>query len=408
MFSPHRSLTLVAVVGLFFTACDAAPDPSSEAAMLDDDSDTLAVAPRSILPTGPLIRSCDTSYVPPAAFPPIDPVGLLSGADSACTVGTSNSPCAPHHVYSPSPIREREPLFVFLPGTNMEPEQHDHILLTAASTGYRTIGLSYDNTTNISDACVADPACGDNCSGLMREEVIRGSDESPLVDIERGDSVVVRLYRVLEHMDTIDPTGGWSDYYVPATGRVNASDILWENIILGGFSQGAGHAAMISRSKQVHGLFLVDGASDTCDDPVLGPQPADWMTTGTDASAGRPKYGVHHDHGLGLTSTTDSWQALGLGTSLANIDCSFLGCDVLDPAPPPPASVTEQLAPPDPPLIDRPFPSFACTEHRSMAHDLCMPIDVDGTAAATHPEDSRLFEVYARRMCNACDVATCP
>ena len=304
----------------------------------------------------------------------------------------------PHHVYSPSPAREREPLFVFLPGTNMEPDKHDLVLATAASTGYRSIGLSYDNTVSASDACTGQEACGLDCRGLMREEVVRGIDLSSNVDVARGDSVIVRLYRVLEELDAIDPTGGWDAYFVPTAGNPKASNILWEEIIIGGFSQGAGVATIISRAKQVHGLFILDGANDTCEDPVLGEVPAEWMTSGTDASAGRPKYGVRHDHGTGATTNTASWEAIGLGTSLTSVDCASF-CDVIDSNPPPIASKAAHGFPSSPSI---------CSEHMSMARDACMPTDLSGTVGAATAPDARLFEVYARRLCYACDAATCP
>lgn len=384
----NRILAVSACLGVLLGACDTEPP--------------VPAAQQRVFPGWPpIIRTCDVAYTPPGAYAPIDPVALLAGDASDCSVGTGNSPCAPHRVYTPSPARERPPLFLFLPGTNMEPDTQTSILLTAASTGYRTIGLSYDNTVSAEDACAADNACGDDCRGQMREEVIRGIDVAAApIDVAPGDAIVVRLYRLLEHLDTIDPGGGWADYYVPTTGSPKPRDILWENIIVSGFSQGAGHAALISRNVEVHGLFVIDGAGGTCDGP-LGPEPAHWMTSGTDASAGRPKFGVRHDHGTGDTTTSASWAALGLGTNLRNID-------TIDMIPPSEASVTEQSPPPDPPLADRPFPGFACTDHRSMGHDLCLPIDLAGTAAATAPDDFRLFGAYARRMCYACDASTCP
>jgi hypothetical protein len=348
------------------------------------------------------IQSCDVTYLAPGAFLPIDPIPLLAGAASDCTVGTSDSPCAPHHVYVPDPQRVREPLFLFLPGTNMEPDKHDQVLMTAASTGYRTLGLSYDNTLSTADACQNSTACGLDCTGSMREEVVRGVDVSAVVDVQRGDAVLVRLYRLLEELDTIDPTGGWSAYYVATAGPIRSTNIVWENIIVGGFSQGAGVATRISREFQVHGLLVIDGANDTCDDPLLGPVAAEWLTTGSDASAGRPKYGVRHDHGTGSTTNTDVWQAIGLGTSLTSVDCALPFCDVIDSDPPHEASVTAHgyPSPPAAPPI--------CGEHMSMARDECMPTDVTGATPAVLPEDARLFEVYARRMCYACDAATCP
>ena len=393
MHSPFPSIALLAGLGLLLSACDSEPEPVFDAV---EDQDEIE-ARSGWLPGGvPPILGCNLTYTPPAVWLPIDPVGLMGSEDTECIAGTNASPCAPHKVYTPSPAVELEPLFVFLPGTNMEPDKHDQVLLTAASTGYRTIGLSYDNTTNPLDACLTELDCVDNCLGNLREEVSRGVDVSTAVDVERGDAVVVRLYRILEHLDSTDPTGGWSNYFIPATGNINASHILWENIILSGFSQGAATAAFISRAKEIHGLFLLDGAAlEVCHDGTEF-VPATWLTTGVDASAGRPKFGVMHDQGFGLTSTTQSWDALGLGTVLHDLDCAAGGCDVQDTIIPTAASKTAQT------------PPAGCDEHNSMAKDGCLPTDVSGSAAAATPPDARLFVPYARRMCHACDVSTCP
>jgi hypothetical protein len=351
------------------------------------------------------LQACNTIYSPPGIFRAVDPVALLAGAASDCAVGTNASPCAPHHVYTPNPMRVREPLFLFLPGTNMEPDKHDLVMLTAASVGYRTIGLSYDNTVAENDACAGLEACGQNCTGLVREEVTRGVDLTPRVSVARGDSVLVRLYRVLAHLDAIDPAGGWSSYYVPTAGTITPSNIVWDNIIVGGFSQGGSVAAFISWTQQVHGLFVLDAANDTCIDPVTGDElPAEWLSAGADASAGRPKYGFRHDHGTGDTITTATWQTLGLGTPLFDVDCTAAGCisDVLDIVPPPHASVTAQGHPPTPPA------PRICSDHTSMARDECMPTDIGGATAATAATDYRLYRAYAQRLCYACDAVICP
>lgn len=349
-------------------------------------------------------RICPTSYVPPVTLPGVDPIPLLAGAPSNCSVASNNAPCAPHHIYTPSPVRERSPLFVFLPGTNMAPDKHDEVLMTAASTGYRAIGLSYDNTTAGNVACPrATTPCGGDCNGNYRNEIVTGNNTSSAIAVSSGDAILERLYRLLVHLDTTNPGGGWSTYYTPTPGAVGYDNIAWQNIILGGFSQGAGHAAFISKTQAVHGLFILDGSNDTCIDPASSTSaPADWMST-PDASAGRPKFGVRHDHGTGAVVNTDTWQALGLGASLFDIDCTGgFPCGapgVLDSDPPPQATKTDHVEASTPAL---------CTAHRSMARDRCMPTTLTGASTGTMPDDYRLFEPYALRLCHACDTATCP
>lgn len=137
-------------------------------------------------------------------------------------------------------------------------------------------------------------------------------------------------------------------------------------------------------------MFVIDGATDTCTSggTTLA---AEWLTTGTDASAGQPKYGVRHDHGTGDTTTSAAWQALGLGTSLSSID-------LISTIPPLRAVSTEQ---------GHPATLAICSDHMSMARDGCMPTDLAGATGATAPSDAWLFDAYTWRMCYACSDATC-
>ena len=80
-----------------------------------------------------------------------------------------------------------------------------------------------------------------------------------------------------------------------------------------GFSQGAGHAALIAKEVLVEGLVVFDGADDECLNASLIEQPADWMLDLVDASADRPRYALAHAR----TQTPPyvaplSWLSLGL------------------------------------------------------------------------------------------------
>ncbi|MFY0564712.1 BPSS1187 family protein [Archangium lansingense] len=293
----------------------------------------------------------------------------------------------------------RAPLVVFLPGTHMEPDKHDLVLATAAYAGYRTIGLSYENRVSVKDACSGANPCGNDCQGLARMEAVLGTDVSSEANIERGDSVLERLYRVLEYLDANDPAGGWSSYYVPTAGNITSASIVWSQIIISGFSQGAGHAALISRKMQVHGLFIIDGGNDTCNG-AAGPLPAEWTTLLPDASSGRRKYGVTHRRNEPMPyAPSATWQALGLGTSGTSLDGTGWGRSVIDTIPPMPFSYTNQSFA---------KPPAQCSEHTSMARDECMPANLSAAAIAATAPGSRLFAPYLRRFCYACDPGTCP
>ncbi|WNG62048.1 hypothetical protein F0U59_50620 [Archangium gephyra] len=281
----------------------------------------------------------------------------------------------------------------------MEPDKHDLVLATAAYAGYRTIGLSYENRVAVDVACAGANTCGNDCQGRARTEAVLGTDVSSETQIERGDSVLERLYRVLEYLDANDPAGGWSSYYVPTAGNITPASIVWSQIIISGFSQGAGHAALISRKMQVQGLVIIDGGNDECDG-VAGPLPAEWTTLLPDASSGRRKYGVTHRRNAPMPyAPSATWQALGLGASGVSLDGTGWGRSVIDTLPPMPFSYTNQ---------GFAEPPAQCSEHTSMARDECMPANLAAAAIAVTAPGSRLFAPYLHRFCYACEPGTCP
>jgi hypothetical protein len=287
----------------------------------------------------------------------------------------------------------REPLLVFLPGTGMVPDKLDLVLSMGAYAGYRTIGLSYDNRISV-DSCDTS-ACGDDCHGEMREEAIVGNDTSNLLEVQKADSILERLYTVLVGLheeDISDGTNdfGWDEYYVPLGGasELAFNNIIWRNIVVSGFSQGAGHAARIAKETVVEGLVVLDGANDTCINNANEAQPADWVLNLSDASANRPRFGVRHAHGeLPPYVASDTWLALGLGIS---------GMDDLDDGvmnlPPVNAAATAQLAVSS---------DQDCGQHKSMARDGCMPTSPVSRSTSRKPEKLHLYAEYLLRFCFA-------
>ena len=282
----------------------------------------------------------------------------------------------------------------------MEPDKHDLVLSMAAYAGYRTIGLSYDNTSSVSSMCTGS-TCGDDCHGKVREEAILGLDRSSLLVVEKGDSILERLYTTLVGLheeDIADGTNhyGWDAYYVPLGGapELSFNNIVWNKIVVAGFSQGAGHAALIAKEILVEGLVVFDGADDECLNASLIEQPADWMLDLVDVSADRPRYALAHAR----TQTPPyvaplTWLSLGFGVS---------GADDLDNIvmeyPPFNAAFTTQLPVADP----------DCSQHNSMARDECMPTNPVSESEARKPEKVHLYSEYLLRFCFASGAIVAP
>ena len=345
-----------------------------------------------------------------------DPVELLQygpASTSSCDAGSLEAPCAVHSVYVPGAARTpRLPLLVFLPGSSMTPDKHDLVLQMAAYAGYRTIGLSYDSRNNVEAGCVVDllpPVCPTDCHRQWRDEIIQGTDQTADITVQPGDSILERLYALLARLYADDLADGtnddsWDRYFTPTSGpppQVTYANFVWANIIVAGFSQGAGHTARISKAVAVHGMVLFDGPADGCTDPAGTLVAVDWLNE-PDTSAGRPRFGVMHANwftifGIPVGTVMFSWEALGIGTGQPAQDL-----DALAGFPTTTAAYTAQI-----PATGCPNFGPGSQEHGSMADDRCMPAAVAGGPVAASPETAYLFEPYLQRFCLACDDPTC-
>jgi hypothetical protein len=314
----------------------------------------------------------------PSTLRTIQPESLFVAGDvSACPGGTNTQPCGGHRVYVPdpnSPYRRDDQIFVFLPGSSSEPNKYDDVLSMAAYAGYRTIGLSYDNSNNIESTC--GNVCP--CFGLARREVIHGTPLTPLVTVQPADAIVHRLYRLAKHLHATFPTEGW-DQIVNRDdhdGVPEFSDIDWDLVVLSGHSQGAGHALLMSKLDAMDGLVVFDGGNDACS--TGGRTYAQWHDL---PNIPHPKRAFSHDRG-GVFALPASFIAMAFGLAAGDFEV----LDLIWP--------TSELV-----ATTNQVPPVGCTEHGSMAYDGCMPDGLATGAAAATPADAYLFPNYVEWMC---------
>src|SRR3954454_8533873 len=118
--------------------------------------------------------------------------------------------------------------------------------------GYHTVVLAYRNEAPIQtlppDGCgtsVEPPASPPNCAINARMEILDGRGESPVVAVDRANSIENRLFKALQYLAATYPGEGWARF-VDAGGTPK-----WSEIVVAGASLGAGEAVLIGMLHSV-------------------------------------------------------------------------------------------------------------------------------------------------------------
>jgi hypothetical protein len=157
-------------------------------------------------------------------------------------------------------------LLVFLAGTRATPESGLAVESAFARWGYHVIGLDYENGV-LAVACAhsTDSACFDH----YREAIVTGAPVSEKISVDRANSILNRLEKLLVYLAKTDPGGGWDEF--AADGQP-----VWGRIVVAGHSQGSGHAAYIGKMFAVDRVLMFSGPQDYLDDLN---EPAPWESS---------------------------------------------------------------------------------------------------------------------------------
>ena len=306
------------------------------------------------------------------------PAGVLtlSVAPATTNPAITDAPDCPHYVALSQTARRQPELFVFLPGTNIEPMQQQMIVNQAAVNGYYALALSYHNLIKLEDAC-ADPAKGfvtdPTCHTNAHEEVLTGAPTSPVITVSVTNSIVSRLSSLISYLDAKYPNAQWGQFLKPGGG------IQWNKIRIGGHSQGSGHSSYIATKYEVARACTFAGPSDGVvygtTPPVAGAYttmtlgaltyyvvPATWVTSSMATSAQRI-YSFAHDDDKPTEPRLLTWGVMG--------HLNIAGLATVDGAVPPYAgshALTTTIA------VTRPD----ATPHGSVVMDDDTPLTVSG------------------------------
>jgi hypothetical protein len=252
---------------------------------------------------------------PPATTPPPPPPPSSAAPtverdiDPAVTSAAISSNFSPYVAINPDPaVAAKNRLFVMLPGTGAVPRFYRFILRTGAPRGYHALGLTYPNDVAIGTLC--DGSTVADCSGLARNEVVTGEDTSPLVSVNRANSIAGRLVALLTYLSATYPNEGWGQYLT--NGQPN-----WSVITVGGHSQGSGHAAYLAKLFALDRTVMFSGPSDV---GIAAGSTPPWLSRANVTPASR-QYGFTHtgDTLVPLALATRNWGLIGLEASGAPV-----------------------------------------------------------------------------------------
>ncbi len=156
-------------------------------------------------------------------------------------------------------------LLVFLVGSENAAESSLTINSAFTKWGYHAVALDYENNVS-TPVCThsADTACYDH----YREAIITGAAVSDKVSVNRDNSILNRLEKLLAYLAKQDPDGGWGEFI--ANGQP-----AWSRIVVAGHSQGAGHAAYLGKMFAVDEVLIFSGPQDYFIDMD---KPAPWLS----------------------------------------------------------------------------------------------------------------------------------
>ena len=222
-----------------------------------------------------------------------------------------------HYVAHNPSVAPRNQLFVFLPGTGAIPRIYQEICNLAADLGYHVVSLNYPNSQAVGTLCGGLNADLD-CYGKVRLEVIDGTDRTPLVNVNRANSIENRLTRLLLYLNSRSPGDGWGQYLS------TDNSLKWPVFVVGGHSQGGGHAGLIGRYHRVSRVLMLAAMDFNTRANAL----ANWIalpSTTPNATPAERFVGFAHQRDELINYTilsTRAWAAYGMNSygGIVNVD----------------------------------------------------------------------------------------
>ncbi len=135
---------------------------------------------------------------------------------------------------------------------------------------YLLVQVAYDNKDSLNQSICPPGVAVDNCSALVRKEVIEGTDQTTLITVNASNGIYNRLAKLASYLQAQELT-------LPASFQPSAVD--WSEVIVSGHSQGSGHAYYLAKTVGVKFACLLSGPYDNADNVKPNPSKiiADWF-----------------------------------------------------------------------------------------------------------------------------------
>jgi hypothetical protein len=187
---------------------------------------------------------------------------LVNPTETDAAIETVHGPHIALYNTKVAPVHK---LFFMIIGTGGFATGAKEIDSIATTMGYHAISIDYRNNV-ITIVCNNSPdsACFDH----FRQEIMFGTPVSDSVNVDSANSIINRFTKLLAYLVKADAKGGWGEYYKNGT-------IQWDKVVVGGHSQGAGHAAYIGQRYKVNRVLMFSGPQDY---RVAFNSPALWLS----------------------------------------------------------------------------------------------------------------------------------
>lgn len=279
-----------------------------------------------------------------------------------------------HLAFAPTgPARNK--LVVILHGTGSNPQAHFELAGALRTDGYHVIVLRYSAAVGTLSACpdanaVVDPDCH---RGFRSETVFGGGVADPggnahdngVVAISAANSVMNRLLKVVDYLNTIAPASGWGNFQQrsgPVCDSPNttygACNLNWSDVVAMGHSQGAGVALYLGKFFPLAKVGMLSGSYDAYDLGGGNYSVAPWITEAGLAVANADIGTLLHTNDCGLNLFRAVENSLGV-----------TGSEVMVTAAVPPYGGSRRLVT----SLASTCPWDPTPGHNSTAVDLCSP-----------------------------------